>query len=101
MEAGGDRTIVVGQEMGDSERFWAENNILSLPHSGAMLSFSLGLHDLGAGCTSLPECNNYWTLNNIAVGKFRLDFHVPFSFADYANGRDAVMEKVLDLEAGK
>ena len=55
---GGDRTVLIGETMGDADRFWAEGGNKTLPHSKIEVRYSDGFHDWAKGCTDLDAC--YW-----------------------------------------
>ncbi len=97
-----ERTIVVGERVGDRERFWAESRSpFVLPDSGYRLSYSLQMHDLGEGCPTPQVCHlggrARW---DVALGSLNPDVVIPTTFADFAAGRDPVLEYVLKRHAG-
>ncbi|MEL6645691.1 MAG: peptidase S41 [Pseudomonadota bacterium] len=54
----GSRLTIVGEEMGDCLRFFAEGGLTELPSSGALVRYSTALHDWEAGSvdqTTPPE----------------------------------------------
>jgi hypothetical protein len=95
--AGGDKVTIIGENVGDRLRFWAEGGGIVLPNSKLDIGFSTGLHDYKGSCWGEPGC--FWlqifihpqveTLEPAAV--------VPYRFADYVRGRDPLLETALDL----
>jgi hypothetical protein len=94
-----ERTIIVGQRVGDRTRFWAETGKpLVLPDSGYRINYSLQMHDIGAGCSDRKICHlarsKRW---NIAVGELEPDELVATTFADFMARRDPPLERALTM----
>jgi hypothetical protein len=92
---GGDRATLIGETMGDADRFWAEGARITLPNSNIEVQYANGFHDWGAGCTDLDKC--YWPAVAFGVRNISLapDVHIEPTFADYAAGRDPVLAAAL------
>jgi len=96
-----ENTRVVGELVGDRAEFWAEaSDAFLLPDSGIFVGYALQRHDLIHGCTA-PDCHMarhppHW---NLAVETLAPDWPVAMTFADFAAGRDPVLERVLAEEA--
>jgi hypothetical protein len=93
-----ERTVIVGEHVGDRPRFWAEGGPpFTLRDSKYSIGYSLQLHDLANGCRDPQICHMaQWPESwNVAVGTFEPDWPVSSTFADFASGRDPVMERVL------
>jgi hypothetical protein len=98
-----ENSLVVGELVGDRPEFWAEaDSPFQLPESGFGIGYALQRHDLLRGCTVLPECHmaQYPAHWNLVVSTLAPDWEVPTTFADFAAGRDPVLERVLRHEAG-
>ena len=97
--AGGDRVRILGERVGDRERFHGETNDFELPNSRLGMTFNTGLHDLARGCPPFPECyfRNYF--RDVAVGTLAPDVVIETNFADYMIGRDPVLEVILSLDS--
>ncbi len=99
-----ENTLVVGELVGDRPEFWAEaGDPFRLPESGIALGYALQRHDILHGCTVSPECHMaqhpaHW---NLVVETLEPDWSVPLTFADFAAGRDPVLERVLQAETGQ
>ena len=94
-----DRTLVMGQVVGDRTAFWAERWMgFELPQTGWALNYSLQKHDIGEGCNDASVCHLAGRGPiNITVGTVEPDHIVPMMYADYIAGRDAVLEAALDM----
>ena len=99
-QVGGDNTIIVGEPVGDKQRFWAEGAELCLPNSKICIAYARGLHDYARGCDGEFGC--YETLVPTAVPlrvtSLNPDIPVRFTLADYANRRDAALDAILAEE---
>ena len=93
-------TRMMGERVGDRDRFWAETFVpLELPQSKFLLGYSLQLHDPAAGCHNPEICHlggptmpvDRW---NIAVGPLDPQVVVPTTFADYIDRRDPLMARI-------
>ncbi len=99
---GGARAVIVGERIGDRERFWAESGApLKLPNSKIMVFFATGYHDWHDGCgwKDLTRC--FW-LNlpfDVPAGNLSPAKVVAWRFEDYQRGVDTVMEEVLKMAA--
>lgn len=97
-DAGGSRVKLVGSGMGDDQRFWAEGRRIPLPHSGLRIKPSWGYQDWGKPCLDAKRC--FWA--NVAWGprrriSLRPEVEIEPTFAEYAAGRDPVLERALEL----
>jgi hypothetical protein len=94
--SGGEQVSIIGTEIGDFERMWGETSLMTLPNSGLRLQLATGLHDYHAGCYEFPQC--YWLdfFFNVSVGSLNPDIVIPFTFDDYYNGRDAVIDYIVN-----
>ena len=92
---GGDRAIIVGEPVGDRTAFWAEGGSLVLPNSKLPIGFATGYHDWENGCDDLRRCFslNFWF--GVAAGKLDPSIDVAWTFADYREGRDSVLDAAL------
>lgn len=99
-----ENTVVVGELVGDRPEFWAEaDGTFRLPESGYVLGYALQRHDLLRGCTIPEECHmtRYPEPWNLVVETLAPDWPVPMTYADFAAGRDPVLERVLREESGR
>jgi len=91
-----DRTIIVGEPIGDRLQFWAEGWWFSLPNSGFRARYSTGFYDLQNGCEGIFIC--HWGSLHIfpvIVEDLDVDITARLTFEAYAAGRDPGMEAVL------
>jgi hypothetical protein len=99
-ESGGANVLFLGTNMGDNDRFYAEGARVHLPNSKLGVRVSPGFHDWSDGCHDLDRC--FWPM--VIWGpppqkkiSLRPDYPIDPTFAEYASGRDPVMEKALEL----
>jgi hypothetical protein len=95
---GGEKVRIMGSEMGDGPKFWAEGNGVPLPNSRLQVKPSWGLQDWGEPATD--PAGYFWP--NVVWGpprKISLSPEpvVETTFADYVSGRDPVLEKAKEL----
>jgi hypothetical protein len=92
-----DRTLVMGEHVGDRERFWAESRgPTTLPDSGIRIGQSLQMHDVAVGCDTPRVCHLAGRGRiNIAIGSLEPELRIPTTFADFRSGRDPVLEEAL------
>jgi len=94
----GDRAHIVGEPVGDHEPFWTDGGPpLVLRNSGIGIGHAYFKQDWADGCHNPVECNPLQFLYGVAVGDLTPEVGIGWSFADYAAGRDTVLEKALEL----
>jgi hypothetical protein len=100
---GGDRTVILGEPMGDHPRFWAESSdLFMLPNSGYRISYATGYHDWAKGCADTHQyCFTPNHRYEADIGNLDLDIAVAPSYKEYAAGRDVVMERIMQEAAKK
>jgi hypothetical protein len=98
-----ENTLVVGELVGDRPEFWAESRApFVLTGTGYFIGYALQRHDLIHGCFVPGECHmaqhpERW---NLVVDTLEPDRVVPTTYADFAAGRDPVLEWVLEDALG-
>ncbi|MCG7504733.1 peptidase S41 [Mesorhizobium retamae] len=89
--------MLIGEPMGDAGHFWAEGDDVKLPNSGIEVHYSDAFQDYETGCEDPDKC--YWP--TVAFGprgiSLKPDILIDPTFADYAAGRDPVLEKAIEL----
>jgi hypothetical protein len=94
----GARAHVVGATAGDHEPFWTDGGPpLVLRNARIAIGHAYFKQDWAHGCHNPAECNPLQFLYRVAVGDLTPQVKVGWSFADYAAGRDTVLEKALEL----
>jgi len=94
----GNRAHIVGEPVGDHEPFWTDGGPpLILRNSGIAIGHAYFKQDWAEGCHNPVECNPLQFLYGVAAGDLAPNVKVGWSFADYAAGRDTVLEKALEL----
>jgi hypothetical protein len=95
---GGERAVILGERVGDRQRFWAEaGSPIVLPNSKIRVFFATGYHDWQDGCgwKDLSRC--FW-LNlpfDVPAGDLGPAQPLAWRFADYREGRDTVFEEAM------
>jgi hypothetical protein len=93
----GNRTVILGEPVGDRLKFLSEGNSGCLPNSRICFHYSTGMHNYAAPCTDWRVC--YW-LNwfyPVQVKSLAPDERIGESFADWRAGHDPVFERALAL----
>jgi hypothetical protein len=83
-------------------RFWAEaSQRIVLPNSGLRVGYAAGYHDWKNGCSlaDLLRCYPPNYLYAAAAGDIDPAEPLAWSFADYLNGRDTVLDRVEQIIA--
>jgi len=95
------RAIIMGEPVGDTLRFWSEDNLITLPNSGIQIRFNTGYHDLTRVCRWFTDC--FWSdmFRPLAVESLDPDIFIPFTSRDYFTGRDPVLERIYELEGAR
>jgi len=101
-EAAPERTLLVGEPIGDRLQFWAEGWWYSLPNSGFRARYSAGYYDLQNGCHGIFNCP--WSSLHVfpvLVDNLDIDIDAALTFADYADGRDPALDAVRAAERAR
>ena len=95
-DAGGARVVLAGDTMGDFAEFWSEGRDVQLPRSGIPVSTAMKKHNWEKACADRDLC--YWANTAFGPNGISLEptLRVPVKFADYAAGRDPVIDAVLN-----
>jgi len=98
---GGARTLLIGEDMADSGRFWSDGGRATLPNSHIAISYARYLQDWSNGCSLAELRVCYWVeyFHGVAAGDLSPAIQVPETSAGYFAGHDTVMEKVQKLIA--
>lgn len=93
-QAGGARTVIVGDHVGDRLIFYAEGQTMLLPNSGLPIHYATGLHDYKNGCKWFGPC--FWTnyLFPISIPTLDPDLSAPFAGSAIGTGRDPALEAI-------
>jgi hypothetical protein len=98
----GIRGEIVGEPMGDHPQFWAEAATrIGLPNSGLRVAYATGYHDWEHGC-SIVQILICYPANfslGVAAGDLQPTLPVSWSFADYVEGKDTAIEKIMQIAA--
>ena len=97
-----ERTVIVGEEIGDRLQFWAEGWAYNLPNSKFRARYATAFYDLQNGCRGLFRC--YWGafyLFPVIVDDLDVDISAPLTFEAYAAGRDPALEAISAAEQAR
>jgi hypothetical protein len=97
-----ERTVIIGEEIGDRLQFWAEGWAYNLPNSGFRARYATAFYDLQNGCRGFFRC--YWGAFNlfpVIVDDLDVDLRAPLTFEAYVAGRDPAMEAVIAAERAR
>lgn len=96
---GGEKTSLIGSPMGDREQFWAERGLdFILPSSGFRIGYATGYHDWADGCEEHPYCYTPYLKHGVKAGSLTPDHIIEPLYADYAAGRDVIMDWIDEQE---
>ena len=91
--------MIIGAPMGDREQYWGEHGLpFILPNSGFQVSYATGYHDWANGCEDHPYCFTQFLKHGAAAGSLAPSHIIEPTYADYAAGRDVVMDWVYQQE---
>jgi hypothetical protein len=92
------RAHIVGETVGDRQPFWTNGGPpLVLRNSRIAIGHAYFKQDWANGCYNPAQCNPLQFLYGVAAGDLSPEVKVGWSFADYAAGRDTVLERALEL----
>lgn len=92
---GREKVLLVGEPMGDAETFWSEGMPLYLPNSGISVNPAMWKWSLKEPCTDPANCYFAGAILGPQGVTLEPNIEVKVAFADYAAGRDPVLEAVL------
>jgi hypothetical protein len=99
---GGERAVIVGEPIGDRERFWAEGGMITLPNSGLQVAYATAMHDWEHGCrfNEILDCYVVNYVIGVPAGSLAPNLPVAPRFADYAAGKDPALLAIAAAESG-
>jgi hypothetical protein len=86
---------IIGEEMGDGERFYAEGGLEELPQSGLAVRYSDGWHDWAEGRADPDLTPPPIAAEMVGAGSLLPDIQVTLQGCDLIGGRDAALECAL------
>lgn len=94
---GGGKVTTIGGLAGDRLQIWAEGRGMELPNSKLWIHYATGYEDYTNPCWGKHGC--FWTVLFFPthVKSFAPDVRVAYTFADYMDGRDPLLDKALEL----
>lgn len=96
---GGGKSIIIGSPIGGRPQYWSERGLdFILPNSGFQVGYATGYLDWENGCEDHPYCFTQFLKHGVAVGSLAPSHIIEPTYADYAAGRDVVIEWVYQQE---
>jgi hypothetical protein len=96
---GGEQSVLVGAPMGIRPQYWGDYGMdFNLPNTGWQLAYATAYHDWENGCDEHPYCHPQTVIHGVAAGDLTPDPIIEPTYADYAAGRDVVMEWISEQE---
>ena len=96
---GGEKALIVGAPMGGREQYWGEYGMpFLLPNAGFQILYATAYHDLANGCAEHPYCYPPTLEHGVPAGTLAPSHVIEPEYADYAAGRDVVMEWIYQQE---
>ena len=96
---GGEKSLIVGAPMGGREQYWGEYGMpFILPNAGFQVHYATGYHDLANGCEEHPYCYPPVLEHGVPAGSLAPEHVIEPEYADYAAGRDVVMDWIYQQE---
>lgn len=93
---GGEKVLLVGESMGDADTFWSEGLPFDLPNSRIRVTPAMWKWSLHEPCTDSAHCYFAGAILGPQGVTLEPNIEVKAAFADYAAGRDLVLEAVLE-----
>lgn len=87
-----DKLVIVGEEVGDRLKFWAEGDYYKTPHFGIQIQDSKFEHDWEDNTFTFGK--SFWVNNFYGVGAkhLRVDEPIKLSYKDYHQGVDPILD---------
>lgn len=96
----GDRGMIIGEQMGDREQFWAERgSSFQLPYSEYYINYATGYHDWENGCKGEKYCYTMNERHEVPAGSLAPEILLPQDFASYLAGEDVVLRWIDELHS--
>ncbi|WP_340153929.1 hypothetical protein [uncultured Marivirga sp.] len=91
----GDKIVVVGEEVGDRLKFWAERDMYRMPNSEITIADANAEHDWQDDSFTFGK--TFWvnSFYGVAAKDLHLDKEIKLSFEDYLNGKDPILNWIL------
>ena len=91
--------MILGEQVGDNLKFWAEGIYYKLPNSGLTIQDSKYAHDW-ADDKFIPF-KTYWfnLLFGVPAKDLNVDKEIKISFTEYLNGQDPIVDWILKSQS--
>lgn len=97
----GDKIIIVGEEVGDNLKFWAERDDYTLPNSGIRILDADAEHDWQDDTFTFGT--SFWVnaFYGVPAKSLKVDQEIKMSFEDYMAGKDPIFEWITTRSNSK
>ncbi len=96
-----DKIVIVGEEVGDRLKFWAESGVCILPHSGTTIYDPQKEHDWKENKRSISRTHFANYLYGVAAKDLQVDQLIGLSFEDYENDIDPVLNWIINESSSR
>lgn len=93
-KAGGDKVVLVGEEVSDRLRFWSEGDTACTPNSKICARYTDGYFDLADGCKGESGCWRDNARYDFVVGSLEPELKAPMTTVAYFAKRDPALEAI-------
>ncbi|MEN1783976.1 MAG: hypothetical protein AAGF77_02455 [Bacteroidota bacterium] len=92
----GNRLVIVGEQVGDNLKFWAEGDYYTLPYSRIEIQDSKYEHDWKDNTFHFGRTFWFNALYGVPAKHLKVDKNISMSFEDYIALRDPILEWILN-----
>lgn len=93
-----DKIVVVGEEVGDRLKFWAESKRCKLPNSGIRIYSSRKEHDWKDNKRGLSRTHFPNFIYGVAAKNLKVDKEIALSFKGYQGDKDPILEWIMSQQ---
>ena len=90
-----DKLVIVGEEVGDRLKFWAEGEVITLPHSKIRIYNAQKEHDWKDNKRGLSRTHLANFFHGVPAKNLNLDQEIKLDFQSYMNNIDPVWEWIV------
>jgi hypothetical protein len=91
-----DKIVIVGEEVGDRLKFWAEGVARKLPNSGIAIYDARKEHDWKDNNHSLFRTHFPNFIYGIAAKNLKVDKEIKLSYKDYIDNKDPILDWIIN-----
>ncbi|WP_299439971.1 hypothetical protein [uncultured Aquimarina sp.] len=91
-----DKIVIVGEEVGDRLKFWAESVPCTLPNSGITIYNSQEEHDWKDNRRNIFRTHFPNFFHGVAAKNLKIDKEIKLSFKDYMDNKDPIVAWIIN-----